>query len=61
MRLFHLLVPGDIVQTAILAEVRTCLLEVEGDIGYDTLLTDAEHPGIITNTGFRARSYKDSQ
>ena len=54
MRLFHLLVSWDVVQTAILAEVGTRLLEVERHVGSDALLTDVEHPGIITDTGFRA-------
>ena len=52
MCLFHLLVSRNIVQTAILAEVRTCLFEVERHVGSDALLTDAEYPGIITDTGF---------
>ena len=52
MRLLHLLVPRDIVQTAILAEVRTRLLEMEGNISCDALLTDAGYPGIITDAGF---------
>ena len=55
MRLLHLLVPRDIVQTAILAEVRSRLFEVKRHIGSDALLTDADHLGIITDTGFRAR------
>ena len=55
MRLLHLLVTRDIVQTSILAEVRTRLLEVEWHVGSDALLTDAEHPGIITDAGLRAR------
>ena len=54
MCLLHLLVSRNIVQTAILAEVRTRLLEMERHVGSDALLTDAEHPGIITDTGFRA-------
>jgi len=49
-RLLHLVVTRDIVKTAILAKVRTCLLEVEGNIGCDALLTDAENPVIITAT-----------
>ena len=53
-RLLHLVVTRDIVKMTILAKVRTCLLEVEGNIGCDALLTDVEHPGIITDTGFRA-------
>ena len=52
MRLLHLLVPRDIVQTAILAEVRTRLLEVDRHVRSDALLTDAEYPGIITDTSF---------
>ena len=55
MCLLHLLVSRDIVQTAILAEVGTRLLEVERHVGSDALLTDAEHPGIITDTCLRAR------
>ena len=54
MRLFHLQVSWDIVQTTILAEVRTRLLEMERHVGSDALLTDAEYPGIITDTGLRA-------
>ena len=55
MCLFHLLVSWDFVQTSILAEVRTRLLEMERHVGSDALLTDAEYPGIITDTGLRAR------
>ena len=54
MCLFHLLVSRDIVQMAILAKMRTSLLEVERHVGSDALLTDAEYPGIITDTGLRA-------
>ena len=54
MRLLHLLISWDIVDTAILTEVRTRLLEVKRYIGSNTLLTYAEYPGIITDTGFRA-------
>ena len=55
MCLLHLLVSWDIVQTAILAEVGTRLFKVERHVGCDALLTDAKHPGIITDTGLRAR------
>ena len=52
MRLLHLLISWDIVDTAILTEVRTRLLEMERYVGSYALLTDVEHPGIITDTGF---------
>ena len=54
MCLFHLLVSRDIVQTAILAEVGTRLLEVERHVSSDALLTKTKNPSIITDAGFRA-------
>ena len=51
VRLCHLLVARDIVDSAILAEVCSCLLEVEGDIGCHALLSDVEHPFVIADTG----------
>ena len=54
MCLLHLLVSRDVVDTAILTEVGTRLLEVERHVGSDALLTDAEYPGIITGTCLRA-------
>ena len=50
MCLFHLLVSRDIVQTAILTEVRTCLLEVERHVGCDALLTDATRRARAAST-----------
>ena len=50
MRLLHLQLSRDVVQTAILAEVSPCLLEMERYVGCNALLTDAEHPGIIADT-----------
>ena len=58
-RLLHLVVTRDIVKTTILAKVRTCLLEVEGNIGCDALLTDAENPVIITDAGIVSRFASD--
>lgn len=55
MCLLHLLVSRDVVHTTILTEMGTSLLEVERHVGSDTLLTDTKYPGIITETGFRAR------
>ena len=59
MRLLHLLISWDIVDTAILTEVRTCLLEVKRYIGSNTLFKYAEYPSIITDAGFRARLTAD--
>ena len=59
MCLRHLLVSRNIIESAILTEMCSCLLEVERDIGIDTLLSDAKHPFVIADTGILARLATD--
>ena len=54
MCLLHLLISWDIVDTAILTEVRTRLLEMERHIGSHALLSYMENPIIIADTGIMA-------
>ena len=60
MCLKHLLITGNMVNSAILAERGSGLLEVEWHIGLDALLTDVEHPLIVTDTGISSRLATDS-
>ena len=55
MCLAHLLVTGNLIKSAILAECSSGLLEVERHIGLDALFSDVEHPVIVTNTGIVSR------
>lgn len=55
MCLAHLLVTGNLIKSAILAECSSGLLEVERHIGLDALFSDFEHPVIVTNTGIVSR------
>ena len=54
MRLLHLQLSRDVIQTSILAEMRPGLLEMERHVGSPALLTDAEHPGVIADTSVTA-------
>ena len=58
--LTHLLVAGDLIETAVFTESGTRLLEVEGDISLDALLTDIQHPFIVADTGIASRLAADS-
>ena len=60
MCLTHLLITGYMVNSAILAERGSGLLEVEWHIGLDALFTDVEHPLIVTDTGISSRLATDS-
>ena len=55
MCLAHLLVTGNLIKSAILAECSSGLLEVERHIGLDALFSDVKHPVIVTNTGIVSR------
>lgn len=59
MCLRHLLVSRNIIESAILTEMCSCLLEVERDIGVYTLFSDIEHPIIVADTGIIARLTAD--
>ena len=49
--LIHLLVSRNVIEFAILKKMRSCLFEVERNIGIDALFTNVEHPIVITHTG----------
>ena len=51
----HLLIARNIVDSPILTEVCSRLLEIERNIGFDALLTNAKHPFVIADTGITAR------
>lgn len=58
--LCHLLISRNVEKTAILAEQGSSLLEVEGNIGINALLTDGEYPIIVAYAGITARLTSDS-
>ena len=53
--LLHLLVSRNAEGSPILAEQGTCLLEMEGDIGINALLTNVKYPIVITDASIAAR------
>ena len=54
MRLLHLQLSRDVIQTTILAEMRSRLFEMEPHVGSNTLLSNTKHPIIIADTGIMA-------
>ena len=54
MRLLHLKLSWDVVQSAILSEMRPGLLEMERHVGSHALFADAKHPVIIADAGIMA-------
>lgn len=59
MCLRHLQVSWYVIQSSIFSEVCSRLFEVERNIGFDALLSDAKHPFVIADTGILARLTTD--